>query len=870
MLLKKYQSIIVAIAAFLVLVISILGINVYISYQLEANSERVNLAGRQRMLSQRIAKSLESGTNAVLVGSDSKEYLEELSSSAELFDSTLTAFENGGPTKSTSNTPITIKAIDHEVGAQAIKKGQDIWKTLRTHISLLSNNIDGVKFVREAAIVLAKASKLSKEESSKLLAIMNALTTEASRNKTTDLVNIVGRQRTLSQQISKSILEVQESVIRSEDYSKSLQELLSSTQTFDRTLKALKEGGETVNTQGETVFVNAMESEFSKSLLYNAEEVWNPIKSSVEMMEQKFGNVVLIKRLMDIQKARSFSSKHANDLLFEMNALTNSVEKEGSQNAGLLRMVQIIGVLVALLAFAFIMQRFFSQVSKSDAIAEEALHETDKILETVDQGLFLLGNDHVIGEQHSTQMSYMFGEPYIAGRNFSDFLRNRVSEKDLNTAQGYFGLLFDKNKKERLLGALNPLKEIAVQVPDGRAGFEDKFLKFGFRRVESETGEIERVLGTVSDVTREVMLKRDLEASEKRNSQQFEILSAVLNSNVDMMPLFVKNYTDALSDINDELKKKSKLDSEFRQKANAIFAKIHGIKGEAAALDLTLITDECHAFEAKINTILDNETITGKDFLSLTVSLEQMIAYNQSLKELLSHLSSIGFCEKNEPLTTIQDHRINWDHLYEYADTVAQRNGKKVELTIVGLNDNQMNENFVNAINMISTQMIRNSIAHGIETPKQRKTKNKSHTGKIAISLANFRDGGYQLTYFDDGAGVDIDTLETKAVKVGIIKAEDLELLTQSKKLALMFHPKLSSVDEVDIDKGQGVGLFAVKQKICELGGSIGITNNTNVGVRFTIKFPEDCNIIPVEEASQYSLRKTARNTQKQEIEIWT
>ena len=869
MLFKKYQSIIVAVIAFLILVVSILGINVYISYQLEANSERVNLAGRQRMLSQQIAKSIESGMNAVLIGNDSAGYFEELKASAELFDSTLTAFDKGGTTQSTVGKPITIKAIEDQKGKQAVKSGQEIWQNLRAYIYLFSNNISGIKPVSKAAITLATAGKLSKENNNKLLAIMKTLTTEANRSKRVELVNIVGRQKTLSQQISKSIFEVQESFIRLQGSSASLQELFYSAQVFDQTLIALKEGGETIDTLGETVFVNPMESKFSKSLLYDAQIIWNPIKNIIEEMEQKFDSVVLDGRLKDIKEAREFASNSTSDLLFEMNRLTNSVETEGNKNAESLRLVQVIGVIVSLIVFTFIMQRFFNQVSKSDSIAEEARQETNKILETVDQGLFLMGNDYVIGDQYSTQMTDMFGDSNIAGRNFSDFLRNRVSEKDLNTAQGYFGLLFDKSKKQRLLGVLNPLKEIAVQVPNGHAGFDDKFLKFGFRRVESESGEINRLLGTVSDITKEVMLKRDLEASEKRNSQQFEVLSSVLNSNLDMMPLFVKNYTKALNEINDELKSKAKLDSEFRKIANTIFTKIHSIKGESAALDLSLITEECHAFEGKINTILANESISGKDFLGLTISLEHMIDYSQSLKELLGHLSSIGLGEKNESQSKIQDNRINWDHLYEYVDTLAQRNGKKVELTMVGLNDNQMSESFVNAINMISTQMIRNSVAHGIETLKQRKAKNKSHTGKIAISLVRFRDGGYQLTYFDDGAGVDIDTLETKAVKAGVIKESDLESLNQSKKLVLMFHPKLSSVDEADIDKGQGVGLYAVKQKISELGGSIGITNNTNIGVRFTIKFPEDCNIIPIEEASQYSLRRTAHNTQKQEAEIW-
>ena len=56
--LGRYSTILVTIGLFVVLVLGVLTLNFYMSFQVEADAESVNVAGRQRMLSQRVNKSL--------------------------------------------------------------------------------------------------------------------------------------------------------------------------------------------------------------------------------------------------------------------------------------------------------------------------------------------------------------------------------------------------------------------------------------------------------------------------------------------------------------------------------------------------------------------------------------------------------------------------------------------------------------------------------------------------------------------------------------------------------------------------------------------------------------------------------------------
>jgi len=55
---SKYKGLLISIALFIILDLCVLGVNFVLSYNITEDAKSINLAGRQRMLTQRMTKNL--------------------------------------------------------------------------------------------------------------------------------------------------------------------------------------------------------------------------------------------------------------------------------------------------------------------------------------------------------------------------------------------------------------------------------------------------------------------------------------------------------------------------------------------------------------------------------------------------------------------------------------------------------------------------------------------------------------------------------------------------------------------------------------------------------------------------------------------
>ena len=657
--------------------------------------------------------------------------------------------------------------------------------------------------------------------------------------KSAEAINISGRQRMLSQRMTKSIYDIKNNLNSVEKRDSALNELNKASSLFNQTLESFVNGGEITTPNGEIKnFEPLVRSPKGLKIATESFFTWDPLK-------QKIGRVILandLNRDILLDEAIDIAQKNNISLLGQMNDLTVQLENEAKASSDLLKLVQAISFTIISIMFFVIIFISFRNLRNRDEELQEAKQETEQILDTVDEGLFLVAKDLTISEQQSTKLKHIF-DADGSGKPLLSFLENFISSKDSETTQEYFDLLFDKRKPEQLIGDLNPLKEVRMQIEEGSFGVKKKILRFAFKRV-IKNQNIEKILTTISDITEEVELREELEKLEKEKSNQLETLSMVLNTDQTALKNFILNTDKSLQEINSLLKIDSLSSVELKEKVVKIIASIHGIKGESSALGITELTTLSSNFEDIADKLLSFPNLSGENFIPLTVELEKMIKFNEAINTIQKRFSPDKEA-LSEFETKISTNFQQWESLHQLTETVSKRQNKKVELTTSGLSEVSLTHDIQAYINTVAVQFIRNSITHGIEDVQTRIQHGKKPMGRMSLSLYQLKDKSYELIFKDDGHGIDKNKLLNRAIKANIINTDQAQKMTTNKTIGLLFHAGISTSESVDEDSGRGVGMSLILDKTNNLNGKIHIQTSKQSGTTFTIKIPEQTHKMP-------------------------
>jgi two-component system chemotaxis sensor kinase CheA len=167
---------------------------------------------------------------------------------------------------------------------------------------------------------------------------------------------------------------------------------------------------------------------------------------------------------------------------------------------------------------------------------------------------------------------------------------------------------------------------------------------------------------------------------------------------------------------------------------------------------------------------------------------------------------------------------------------VAKSCGKEVNLVVTG-QDTDLDKSILDMLAEPLAHLVRNAVDHGIESPTERINDGKPAQGTVTLD-AYHQGNQIVIEVSDDGRGIDRERLIAKAVERGLIKPGDAAVLGETDINNLIFHPGLSTADQVTAISGRGVGMDVVKTVLEKLKGSVSIRTTAKKGTTFYLKVP--------------------------------
>jgi two-component system chemotaxis sensor kinase CheA len=520
---------------------------------------------------------------------------------------------------------------------------------------------------------------------------------------------------------------------------------------------------------------------------------------------------------------------------------------------------------------------------------------TDAILKTSSAGLFLMDSGGMIQPQVSASLGTLFRRQDFENLTIETLIGPLVSPKTLSAVRTHMTRFLELGHGEK--ADSDPLLDVEVKLTNADGSLVNAHYSFEFSAVEIH--ERRSWMVRVTDITARTQLNRELkdlrgEVEDLRVQvlTQGEILRSVLQAGGTRFGSFLQRTDASMKTINVVLKKPAREAGAFRNKLEETLEEVDRIRRDAAALKLTGLQTAARDFEDALQDLRSRETLSGSDFLPLAVKLDALFGQFALLRLLTSQASSAREAEPALPDARVTENgtqiieapkffaelaqraELAAQHaqpaaqhaqpaaqhaqpaaqhpqpaaqrmaavgslestLATLTDLVAQENHKAVILACRGLN--LVPTRYQATVKNVAIQLIRNAVVHGIETAAEREIAGKPANSTLRLEFNAVQGNGFELTFQDDGRGLDPEKVRGVAVAKGIVTAEEASRLRDRQAIKLIFKSGFTTMANNDGETKHGSGMSLVRRYVHQAGGKIALASLLGKETRFKVTLP--------------------------------
>lgn len=390
-------------------------------------------------------------------------------------------------------------------------------------------------------------------------------------------------------------------------------------------------------------------------------------------------------------------------------------------------------------------------------------------------------------------------------------------------------------------------------------------LELEFRPVAKD-GKVDRVMVLATDVTEKRQLERAVVTAEEQHAKRMAAMRRLVAGGAQLFVGYIavarERVTRFFERLDEDALSLAPLDLATVEE---IFRHVHTMKGEARAFELPELEAAFEALEDTLAALRRNAAaLSERDVADDAASairaglFRAEAAVDRARQDLVAaspignaalEQASVQRTDLEAVLALAGDHDDELTHaikrlaarpfgealatIAERAPDWAARDGKRVELVIEG-REVRIPPALGGVLGGVMTHLVRNAVAHGIETEAERVAAGKAGVGTIWAS-AQEGEHGPVIVVEDDGAGIDLERIVERARSLGLVDAS-ADVANPASAADLVFLPGLSTRDASDGLAGRGIGLDAVRAYVREAGYTVHFVSEKGHGTKFVIE----------------------------------
>jgi two-component system chemotaxis sensor kinase CheA len=417
--------------------------------------------------------------------------------------------------------------------------------------------------------------------------------------------------------------------------------------------------------------------------------------------------------------------------------------------------------------------------------------------------------------------------------------------------------------KEALLNVANEkdelIKDAMLSLLPREVIVNRRAIKIDYKILKNQTFMV-----VLTNITKEKILEKKI-AKEQEIFKMIVIIVSEPSQFYELKDDFEKFSTNKRLFINPNLS--------FKENLSVLYRDIHTFKGSFSQLRMQNCVKELHNLETILSQISTEDSRINQDLLNILDESDMNEWLGKDLF-IIKEILGIEFFDKQYKLEVDDKFIFNIEdkityllqadnqhvNMYEgilneinrvrgttlnhalsiypkLCQEIAKVEGKNlIEFKIIGGEDILMPIHFKPFIKSL-IHLFRNAIDHGIETSETRISKGKSEYGSILCNIQNNKDY-FKIIISDNGSGIDIEKLKTKALKAHLYTELQLSSMSEHDILGLIFIDNISTNDKITALSGRGIGMGAVKAEIEKLSGEIEVQSTVDEGTEFILKVP--------------------------------